>query len=186
MKLYTTSIADLVIIEPTVFEDTRGYFFESYHAQKLRELGIDLHWIQDNQSYSKQGTLRGLHYQLAPYAQAKLVRVLEGEIWDVAVDLRKGSPTFGKWEGIKLSAANKQQLFIPKGFAHGFCVLSETVLLSYLCTEVYHAEYDAVLAWDDPDIDIDWPVDSGRLSPKDASAPRLRDITPEALPRYVT
>ena len=125
MQLSSTRIPDLFIITPTVFEDERGYFFETYHAQKLADVGVEERFVQDNQSISSQGTIRGLHYQCTPHAQAKLVRVSDGEVWDVAVDLRQGSPTFGQWLGIKLSATNKHQFLIPRGFAHGFSVLSK-------------------------------------------------------------
>ncbi len=180
-----TGIPDLKVIEPVVHGDDRGFFMESWNSRRYAAQGIPGTFVQSNVSRSGSGVIRGLHFQY-PKPQGKLVSVLEGRVFDVAVDIRQGSPTFRQWAGVELSAENHRQMYVPEGFAHGFCVLSETVLLSYLCTEVYHAEYDAVLAWDDPDIDIDWPVDSGRLSPKDASAPRLRDITPEALPRYVT
>lgn len=146
MKIEQTPIKDLQIIIPTVFTDERGYFFEAYHQQKLEDLGLSIDFIQDNQSFSQKGTIRGLHYQNPPYAQSKLVRVLSGEIIDVAVDLRKDSPTFGQHYSILLSAENQKQLFIPQGFAHGFSVLSETATILYKCDQVYHKESEEVSA----------------------------------------
>jgi dTDP-4-dehydrorhamnose 3,5-epimerase len=180
-----TGIPGLIVIEPVVFGDDRGFFMESWNSRRYEALGIPGTFVQSNVSRSGSGVIRGLHFQY-PKPQGKLVSVLEGRVFDVAVDVRPDSPTFRQWAGVELSAENHRQMYVPEGFAHGFCVLSESVLLSYLCTEVYHAEYDAVIAWNDPDIDIHWPVESGRLSSKDASAPRLRDISPEALPRIVS
>jgi dTDP-4-dehydrorhamnose 3,5-epimerase len=177
-----TGIPGLIVIEPVVFGDDRGFFMESWNSRRYEALGIPGTFVQSNVSRSGSGVIRGLHFQY-PKPQGKLVSVLEGRVFDVAVDVRPDSPTFRQWAGVELSAENHRQMYVPEGFAHGFCV---SVLLSYLCTEVYHAEYDAVIAWNDPDIDIHWPVESGRLSSKDASAPRLRDISPEALPRIVS
>ena len=184
MDVIETGIPGLIVIEPVVHGDDRGFFMESWNSRRYEALGIPATFVQSNVSRSGSGVIRGLHFQY-PKPQGKLVSVLEGRVFDVAVDIRPDSPNFRQWAGVELSAENHRQLYVPEGFAHGFCVLSKSVLLSYLCTEVFHSEYDAVIAWNDPDIDINWPVDSGRLSAKDASAPRLRDISPEALPRFV-
>lgn len=185
MKVIETGIPGLIVIEPVVHGDERGFFMESWNSRRYGELGVPEHFVQSNVSRSGPEVIRGLHYQY-PKPQGKLVSVLEGSVFDVAVDIRPDSPTFRQWAGVELSASNHRQMYVPQGFAHGFCVLSESVLLSYLCTEVYYSEYDAVVAWDDPDIGIRWPLSSGRLSDKDKSAPRLRDIGPEALPRIGT
>ena len=184
MDVIETGIPGLIVIEPVVHGDDRGFFMESWNSRRYEALGIPATFVQSNVSRSGSGVIRGLHFQY-PKPQGKLVSVLEGRVFDVAVDIRPDSPNFRQWAGVELSGENHRQLYVPEGFAHGFCVLSKSVLLSYLCTEVFHSEYDAVIAWNDPDIDINWPVDSGRLSAKDASAPRLRDISPEALPRFV-
>ncbi|GIZ07440.1 dTDP-4-dehydrorhamnose 3,5-epimerase [Flavobacterium sp. UMI-01] len=175
MNLETTFIKDLVVLTPTVFEDERGYFMESYNANKLKDLGVNIDFVQDNQSFSKKGTLRGLHYQNPPYAQTKLVRVLEGEIIDVAVDLRKDSPTFGKHFGIKLTAENKKQLLVPQGFAHGFSVISETAVVLYKCDQFYNKESEGGIRYDDPELNIDWGMDlkEAIVSEKDAVLPDL-------------
>lgn len=159
MNLQQTFIQDLVIIEPAVFEDERGYFFESYNKAKLENLGITIDFVQDNQSFSKKGTLRGLHYQNPPFAQTKLVRVLQGEIIDVAVDLRKDSPTFGQHFSILLSSENKKQLLVPQGFAHGFSVLSETAEVLYKCDQYYNKASEGGIRYDDPFLNIDWGMD---------------------------
>jgi dTDP-4-dehydrorhamnose 3,5-epimerase len=159
MNIEKTFIQDLVILSPSVFEDERGYFFESYNKSKLIDLGIAIDFVQDNQSFSKRGTLRGLHYQNPPFAQTKLVRVLEGEILDVAVDLRKESPTFGHHFGIKLTAENKKQLLVPQGFAHGFSVLSETAVVSYKCDQYYNKLSEGGIRFDDASLAIDWGMD---------------------------
>jgi dTDP-4-dehydrorhamnose 3,5-epimerase len=169
MKAIPTKIPDVIILEPQVFHDARGFFMETYHARKLAELGITAQFVQDNHSRSQRGTLRGLHYQLRQ-AQGKLVRVVTGEIFDVAVDLRRRSPTFGQWSGAILSAENKLQLWIPPGFAHGFYALSETVDLLYKVTDYYAPEWDRTLMWNDPQINIVWPLVDGQqpvLSAKD-------------------
>lgn len=160
IEVETCEIEGLKVITPTVFPDERGYFMETYNYNDCKAAGIDLNFVQDNQSASKKGVLRGLHFQIE-YPQDKLVRVIQGEVFDVAVDLRKGSPTFGKWFGVRLSAENKKQFFIPKYFAHGFLVLSETAEFTYKCTDFYHANDEGGLAWDDPDIGIDWPLPKG-------------------------
>lgn len=185
MKIIETGIPGLVIIEPLVHGDSRGFFMETWHAERYRSIGLPGQFIQSNLSRSGAGVIRGLHYQ-NPKPQGKLVSVFEGRAFDVAVDVRSDSPTFGQWAGVELSAENHRQFYIPEGFAHGFCVLSNSVLLSYLCTEVYHAEHDAAVAWDDPDIGINWPVASGELSRKDAAAPRLKEISVDSLPRMTS
>lgn len=159
MQLIDTPIPDLFIIKPKVFEDTRGYFLESYNMKVLSEKGIDIPFIQDNESKSSKGVLRGLHYQLAPYAQTKLIRAVYGTILDVAVDIRKGSPTFGQHFSIELSGENKLQLLIPKGFAHGFSVLSETVVVNYKCDAFYQPDAERGILYNDPDLNIDWKID---------------------------
>jgi dTDP-4-dehydrorhamnose 3,5-epimerase len=170
MKVIPTEIPDVVVVEPQVFYDARGYFMETYHARKLAELGITAQFVQDNHSRSQRGTLRGLHYQIRQ-AQGKLVRVVYGEIFDVAVDLRRRSPTFGQWTGAILSADNKRQLWIPPGFAHGFYALSETVDFIYKVTDYYAPDWERTLIWNDPQIDIAWPLVDGEppvLAAKDA------------------
>lgn len=169
MKLISTAIPGLIVIEPRVFSDERGYFFESYNEEKFQSQGIVTRFIQDNESKSARGTIRGLHYQLNPMAQSKLVRVIEGEVYDVAVDLRKGSPTFGQWHGEILSAENKKQFFIPKGFAHGFSVLSETAIFSYKCDQFYRPEFERGILYNDASLNIDWKVPAGQqiVSAKD-------------------
>ncbi|OUD34793.1 dTDP-4-dehydrorhamnose 3,5-epimerase [Flavobacterium sp. FPG59] len=173
MNIEQTFIKDLILISPSVFEDSRGYFFEAYSKNRFYDLGIDIDFVQDNQSFSQKGTLRGLHYQNPPYAQTKLVRVLQGEIMDVAVDLRKDSPTYGKHFGIVLSADNKKQLLIPQGFAHGFSVLSETAVVLYKCDQFYHKETEGGIRFDDPILAIDWAMDlkTAVVSDKDLNLP---------------
>ena len=159
MTLETTTIQDLVIINPTVFVDERGYFFEAYSKSKFSDLGITIDFVQDNQSFSKKGTLRGLHYQNPRFAQTKLVRVLQGEIIDVAVDLRKDSPTYGKHFSVLLSAENKKQLLVPQGFAHGFSVISETAVVLYKCDQYYNKQSEGGIRFDDAQLNIDWGMD---------------------------
>lgn len=175
MTIIKTNIQDLIIIEPKIFEDSRGYFFESYNQNNLKEAGINIQFVQDNQSKSSYGVLRGLHYQLNPYAQTKLVRVLEGSIFDVAVDLRKNSATFGKWFGIELTAENKKQLLVPKGFAHGFSVLSPSAVVMYKCDAFYNKNAESGIIWNDPDLNIDWKIDLKQaiLSDKDKLFPEF-------------
>lgn len=177
MKITETGLPGLLIIEPGVFEDSRGYFFESFNEEKLKNEGISYRFVQDNQSKSAYGVIRGLHYQTDPKAQTKLVRVLNGEIFDVAVDMRKGSPTFGKWFGLDISCKNRKQLLIPKGFAHGFSVLSEKAVVFYKCDEFYAPEYDAGVIYNDPDLNIDWkiPADKALLSVKDSKLPLFKE-----------
>ena len=176
MKVRPTSIPDVVAIEPKVFGDSRGFFFESYNRRKLEAaLGRTLEFVQDNDSLSTRGVLRGLHYQL-PHPQAKLVRVVRGEVFDVAVDLRRGSPTFGRWAGETLSAENKRELFIPEGFAHGFLVLSETAEFLYKTTDYWHPEHERCIRWDDADLGIAWPLGVPPVvSAKDAAGSAFRD-----------
>ena len=183
MKVIQTGLPGCVVLEPAVFGDARGFFMETWNAQRFGELGLPDRFVQSNVSCSSQGVLRGLHYQW-PHPQGKLVSVLEGEVYDVAVDIRRGSHTFGRYEGVILSAQNKRQFWIPEGFAHGFVVLSERALFSYLCTDVYCPEFDANVAWNDASIGIDWPVAEPQLSGKDEKAPFLADIAVERLPMY--
>ena len=178
MTIKKTPIQDLVIINPTVFPDDRGYFFEAYNKAKFNENGIMYDFIQDNQSFSKRGVIRGLHLQINPFAQAKLVRVLEGEILDVAVDLRKNSPTYGQYFSVVLSAENKKQLMVPHGFAHGFSVLSETASVLYKVDQVYHKESERGIRYDDPTLNIDWQVNPSQVivSEKDAILTSFNEI----------
>ena len=184
MKVVQTALPGVVVIEPQVFGDARGFFYESYNEAKYREAGIDRRFVQSNVSRSARGVLRGLHYQW-PNPQGKLVSVLEGEVYDVAVDIRRGSPTFGRWVGAMLTADNHRHFWIPEGFAHGFCVLSESAIFTYQCTALYEREHDAGIRWNDADIGIDWPVGAPLLSDKDTRAPFLKDVPAERLPVYV-
>jgi dTDP-4-dehydrorhamnose 3,5-epimerase len=183
MKIIQTALAGAVVIEPQVFGDTRGYFYESFNAARFRAAGIHAQFVQSNVSRSARGVLRGLHYQW-PNPQGKLVSVLEGEVYDVAVDIRRGSPTFGRWVGAMLTAENYRHFWVPEGFAHGFCVLSEFATFSYQCTALYEREHDAGIRWNDADIGIDWPVSAPLLSDKDTRAPFLKDVAAERLPVY--
>lgn len=170
MKIKETLLKDCYIIEPTIFEDERGYFYEKFNEKKFQELtNMNGHFVQDNISKSSYGVLRGLHLQKGEHAQAKLVSCLEGSVWDVAVDLRKDSPTFGKWYGIELSAENKLQFYVPRGFGHGFSVLSETAIFAYKCDNFYHKESEGGVLWNDFDLNIDWKLPSSAiiLSEKD-------------------
>jgi len=177
MRVIGTSIPDVAIIEPEVFGDARGYFFESYSQRRFDEAVRPVRFVQDNESKSRYGVLRGLHFQKGEYAQSKLVRVVAGRVLDVAVDIRRGSPTFGKYVAVELTAENRRQLFIPRGFAHGFSVLSEEAVFQYKCDNPYAPQAEGDVAWDDPDIGIDWrlPAEAILLSAKDAANPRLRD-----------
>ena len=185
MRVTPTALPEVLLFEPSVFGDARGYFFETWHKSRYAEHGLPESFVQDNVSRSQHGILRGLHLQ-EPYAQGKLVQVLDGEVLDVAVDVRVGSSTFGRWVSERLSADNHKQLYVPPGFAHGFCVLSESALLSYKCTELYHPETELSIAWNDPQLAIDWPLRDPVLSKKDAAAPQLSAIPRERLPRYNT
>ena len=175
LRFEAMGLPDVVRITPELHEDGRGAFLETHHAPKYRAGGIAAHFVQDNQSRSVRGTLRGLHAQ-SPNPQGKLVRVIEGEIFDVAVDIRRGSPSYGKHVGTLLSGENHQQLYMPPGLAHGFVVISESALVEYKCSEVYRPECEFTLAWNDPDLAIPWPVETPLLSPRDAAAPPLREL----------
>lgn len=177
MRVIGTSIPDVAIVEPEVFGDVRGYFFESYSQRRFDEAVRPVRFVQDNESKSRYGVLRGLHFQKGEYAQSKLVRVVAGRVLDVAVDIRRGSPTFGKYVAVELTAENRRQLFIPRGFAHGFSVLSEEAVFQYKCDNPYAPQAEGAVAWDDPDIGIDWrlPAEAILLSAKDAANQRLRD-----------
>jgi dTDP-4-dehydrorhamnose 3,5-epimerase len=181
LNVIPTEHSEVLIVEPKVFGDDRGFFFESFQAERYAKAGITAPFVQDNLSRSVRGTLRGLHFQ-DPKAQGKLVSVLRGTVWDVAVDVREGSPHFGKWVGVELSDHNRRQLWVPPGFAHGFCVTSDSADFSYKCTEYYAPEFDAGIAWNDPQLAIPWPVMNPLLSPKDAKLPRLADAP--RLPAY--
>ena len=188
MKRIETSLPGVVIIEPTVFSDDRGFFFESYHEQKFAALGINTRFVQDNHARSSRGILRGLHYQLLQ-PQAKLCRVVSGEVFDVAVDIRYGSPTFGQWCGAILSAENARQIFVPRDFAHGYVVLSESADFLYKCDDLYRGDDQRGIAWNDPTISIEWPfgdlqVEDLILAEKDRNAPLLSALSEELLPVY--
>lgn len=167
-------LPEVIIVEPELFPDNRGYFMETYHLAKFSNGGIDIRFVQDNQSMSVRGTLRGLHYQIGK-PQGKLVRVLYGEVFDVAVDIRRSSPNFGRWSGTILSAENKKAIYIPPNFAHGFCVLSDKAEFFYKCSDFYELGYERTIRWNDPDLAIKWPITDPILSEKDASSPLLRD-----------
>lgn len=183
MKVIETRLPGCVAIEPDVFGDARGFFYESYNDEKFRAAGLDLRFVQANVSRSAQGVLRGLHYQW-PNPQGKLVSVVEGEVFDVAVDIRRGSPTFGQWAGVMLTAENHRHFWVPEGFAHGFVVLSAFATFAYQCTALYDAKADAGVRWNDAAIAIDWPVSAPLLSGKDEKAPLLADIATERLPAW--
>ena len=184
MNVIETELPGVLIIEPKVFGDERGYFMESYQAQRYAEAGIPGPFVQDNLSYSRRGILRGLHLQ-NPKPQGKLVQVLQGEVFDVAVDVRAGSPHFGKWLGVSLSSDNKRQLYVPPGFAHGFVATSDMAMFVYKCTDYYAPQAELSIAWNDPDIGINWPLDGPpQLSTKDAAGLRLSEIAAERLPNY--
>ncbi|MBN1986543.1 MAG: dTDP-4-dehydrorhamnose 3,5-epimerase [Prolixibacteraceae bacterium] len=177
MKIIETEIPGLLVVEPRVFEDSRGYFFESYQKERYFQHAVKTEFIQDNESKSGRGVVRGLHYQLEPFAQAKLVRVVQGSVYDVAVDLRKGSPTFGQWFGLELNDIEKKQLFIPRGFAHGFSVLTQTAVFTYKCDNVYNKEAERAIHINDPKLNIDWKIGKGEqtVSEKDLQAPFFDD-----------
>jgi dTDP-4-dehydrorhamnose 3,5-epimerase len=181
MKITPTRLPEVLLIEPDVFGDERGYFCESWQKKRYAEMGLAADFVQDNVSFSQRNILRGLHVQ-HPYAQGKLVHVLQGEVFDVAVDIRQNSPDFGRWVGVYLSAENHHQLYVPPGFAHGFCVTSETALFVYKCTELYHPETELSIAWNDPDLGIEWPVTQPNLSKKDQDGWLLNDIPAARLP----
>ncbi|WP_017463814.1 dTDP-4-dehydrorhamnose 3,5-epimerase [Dyella ginsengisoli] len=183
MKVLETRLQGALVIEPQVFGDARGFFYESYNEVKYREAGINPRFVQSNVSRSAYGVLRGLHYQW-PNPQGKLVSVLEGEVFDVAVDIRRGSPSFGQWTGVMLTAENHRHFWIPEGFAHGFCVLSDYATFAYQCTALYDAKADAGILWNDAAIGIDWQITEPLLSDKDARAPMLNQIAAERLPVF--
>jgi dTDP-4-dehydrorhamnose 3,5-epimerase len=184
VKIVQTQLPGCVVLEPRVFGDSRGFFFEGWNKERFEAEGLQMDFVQSNVSSSSRGVLRGLHYQW-PRPQGKLVSVLEGEVYDVAVDIRQGSPTFGKHASVILSAENRRQFWIPEGFAHGFAVLSESALFHYMCTDVYVAEADSGLRWNDADVAVDWPVSNPTLSAKDEAAPFLKDIAEDRLPVFV-
>ena len=184
MKVIETDLPGCLVIEPRVFGDERGFFYESFNAKRFADAGLDLQFVQGNVSSSTRGVLRGLHYQW-PNPQGKLVSVLEGEVYDVAVDIRRGSPTFGRSVAVMLTAENKRHFWVPEGFAHGFAVVSERAVFTYQCTALYDPAADAGIRWNDAAFAIDWPVAEPQLSGKDAAAPFLADVPPERLPTYV-
>jgi dTDP-4-dehydrorhamnose 3,5-epimerase len=183
MKVIKTDLAGALVFEPQVFGDQRGYFVETWNYERYKQAGLDVKFVQSNLSKSAKGVLRGLHFQ-NPNPQGKLVHVIAGEVYDVAVDIRRGSPSFGQSYGVYLSAENHRQFYIPEGFAHGFCVISETAIFSYMCTNLYDAKADNCLRWNDPEINIEWPLANPSLSEKDAKAPTLATIDPNSLPQY--
>jgi dTDP-4-dehydrorhamnose 3,5-epimerase len=183
MRVTTTDLPDVLLIEPQIFGDSRGWFVETWNRARYHEAGLPQEFVQDNVSKSSRGVLRGLHFQV-PKAQGKLVGVLDGEVFDVAVDIRVGSPTFGKTACVTLSGESKRQVYIPPGFAHGFCVLSEAAIFAYKCTEAYAPQVEGGIIWNDPDLGIPWPIVEPTLSAKDATYARLRDIDPSRLPVY--
>ena len=178
MELIDTEIPEVKIIQPRVFRDDRGYFMETWNSRTLADTGLDMHFVQDNESYSTKGTLRGIHFQLK-HPQGKLVRAIVGTVFDIAVDLRKDSPTFGKSVGTILSEDNKRQLWVPEGFGHAYYTISQAAIFAYKCTDYYHADDSYELAWNDPELDITWPIEEGQeviLSPKDRSAPTFKEL----------
>jgi len=180
MKVLPCKLAGVLVIEPKVFGDARGFFMETWNLRRYGENHIDMSFVQDNVSLSRRGTLRGLHFQ-NPNAQGKLLSVIQGEVFDVAVDLRRASPTFGQWHGVHLSSENQRQFYVPPGFAHGFLVLSETALFLYKCTDYYSPQDELTVRWNDPDLAIQWPIKDPILSARDAQAPALHDLAKERL-----
>lgn len=176
MEIIETKIPDLYIVKPMVFEDHRGYFFESYNKEKFLQKGIDQNFVQDNESKSMKGVLRGLHFQKPPYAQGKLVRVMKGAVLDVAVDIRKNSPTYGQWASIELTESNKWMYWVPPGFAHGFVTLEDNTVFFYKCTNVYNKESEGSILWNDPDLQINWGISDPLLSDKDKVSPLFRNF----------
>lgn len=183
MKIITTNLPGVIVFEPKVFGDKRGFFLETFRADVLQDAGINAQFVQDNHSRSSKGVLRGLHYQMNQ-TQGKLVRVATGAVFDVAVDVRHGSPTFGQWYGAQLDEDNMRMMYVPPGYAHGFVVLSDTTDFIYKCTNYYHPESEQGIAWDDPDIGIGWPVTEIALSDKDKNNPLLKNQTPDKLPDF--
>ena len=185
MEVKETKLPGVLVIEPDVFGDDRGFFMETWNERRYKDAGLPSDFVQDNLSFSQHGVLRGLHFQ-NPDQQGKLVYVLQGEVFDVAVDIRAGSPSFGEWTATTLSAENKRQFYVPEGFAHGFVVLSDAALFAYKCTGFYNGEAEGSVLWNDPEIGIDWPVETPTLSKKDENAPPLSEVTKEKLPGYGT
>jgi dTDP-4-dehydrorhamnose 3,5-epimerase len=183
MNVLETGLPEVVIIEPDVFGDDRGFFMETWNGRRYEEAGLPGRFVQDNLSYSARGVLRGLHFQ-NPQPQGKLVSVLRGEVFDVAVDIRVGSPTFGEWTGVTLSAENKRQFYVPPDFAHGFLVTGEDALFFYKCTDYYAPSAEGIVLWNDPEIGIEWPTDAPTLSGRDSEAPPLREMSKGILPHY--
>jgi len=183
MNVKATKLPAVLVLEPEVFPDDRGFFLETWNSKRYASAGIQGPFVQDNVSFSKKGTLRGLHFQY-PHSQGKLVQVLSGEVLDVAIDICVGSPTFGQWVSEILSETNHRQMYIPPGFAHGFCVTSKTAVFSYKCTDFYNASTESGIIWNDPDLNIDWPIKQPLLSSKDANFPRLKDLPHEKLPHF--
>lgn len=183
MKVIRTKLPEVIAVEPVAFKDSRGFFMETWHKDRYFKAGLPATFVQDNVSFSTKGVLRGLHFQ-NPNAQGKLVYVLQGEIFDVAVDIRVGSPTFGQWVGMTLSSDNKRQLYVPEGFAHGFCVTSETALVVYKCTDFYNPRAEGGIIWNDPDLGIEWPCATPILSEKDQRFSVLKDLSPDKLPQW--
>ena len=184
MKLIATGLPGVMILEPKVYVDARGFFMETWNQTYYADHGLPAVFVQDNLSFSHKGVLRGLHFQ-SPNAQGKLVNVLQGRVFDVAVDVRVGSPTMGEWVGVTLSSENKRQFYIPEGFAHGFCVMSETALFAYKCTKMYQPQLEYGVSWQDPELGIQWPIEKPLLSEKDWNYPSLRDIEIRLLPHYI-
>ncbi|MDL2297784.1 dTDP-4-dehydrorhamnose 3,5-epimerase [Synergistaceae bacterium OttesenSCG-928-D05] len=180
MEIQVSAFPGLLFIKPKIFGDSRGWFYESWNKAQYECIGITENFVQDNISFSSKSVLRGLHYQ-KPYSQGKLVSVLHGEVWDVVVDLRKSAPSFGKWQGFTLTGEKKEQLYVPEGFAHGFCVLSETALFQYKCTDKYSPESEHGIIWNDPSLQIPWPVDAPIISEKDSHHPKILELTDELL-----
>lgn len=183
MDVKSTALPGVLLVQPRVFGDARGYLLETYRRERYADAGIDAEFVQDNLSRSRRGVLRGLHLQ-HPAAQAKLVTALVGEVFDVAVDVRRGSPTWGRWVGVALSEENHLQLYVPEGFAHGFCVTGEHAVVAYKASAAYAPEAELAVRWDDPDLGIEWPVADPELADRDATAPRLAEIDPARLPSY--
>lgn len=176
MEIINTKIPDLLIVKPAVFEDKRGYFFESYNKEKFLSQGVDQNFVQDNESKSMKGVLRGLHFQAPPFAQGKLVRVMKGAVLDVAVDIRKNSPTYGQWASIELTESNKMMYWVPPGFAHGFVTLEDNTVFFYKCTNMYNKASEGSIRWNDPDLNIDWGISNPILSDKDQTSPLFKDF----------
>ncbi len=183
MNVKETKLAGVLVLEPDVFSDERGFFLETWNSASYENAGIEGPFVQDNVSFSKRGVLRGLHFQYSQ-SQGKLIQILSGGVVDIVVDIRKGSPTFSQWVSEELSDANHRQMYIPPGFAHGFCVISDTAVFSYKCTDYYNPATENGIIWNDPDLNIDWPIKEPILSPKDKEYPRLKDFRPDKLPDF--